>query len=331
MLRRALGGEGERSKWTREATHKAQSTLALGRRRNYPGSHDRSEHRGTHTLALCRRHGGRTQRLHWPFHFLKQGDLEGSLGLSHHDPWGNTVRLWKSVLCLEGKWGWSAFPRTAPFNDHPLPEGQMSWNAGFDQCQTFVPRVQQKGVKTREWRGFGMDPGPGVGRGWAGGGGRQGSSMSWWDRAVEVPKQVKSMHSQWEIWEGILAEGAFTRMSDKKQESWLCALWRASQAALVVKNLWTQETEQTRLQSLGREDPLEKRMATHSRTLAWRIPCTEEPGGLRSVGSQSVEHDWIDLGCTQCKMYLMCRISSFLVQFPLGCHGWISSSGVSSL
>lgn len=37
------------------------------------------------------------------FHFLKQGDLEGSLGLSHHDHWGNTARVWKSVLCLEGK------------------------------------------------------------------------------------------------------------------------------------------------------------------------------------------------------------------------------------
>ena len=43
---------------------------------------------------------------------------------------------------------------------------------------------------------------------------------------------------------------------------------------------------QTQVQSLGREDPLEKEMATHSNILAWRIPWTEEPGGLLSMGSQ---------------------------------------------
>ena len=44
--------------------------------------------------------------------------------------------------------------------------------------------------------------------------------------------------------------------------------------------------------SLGQEDPLEKEMATHSSTLAWKIPWTEEPGGLQSMGSQRVGHDW---------------------------------------
>ena len=43
--------------------------------------------------------------------------------------------------------------------------------------------------------------------------------------------------------------------------------------------------------SLGRKDPLEKEMATHSSILAWRIPWTEEPGGLQSTGSQRVGHD----------------------------------------
>ena len=46
------------------------------------------------------------------------------------------------------------------------------------------------------------------------------------------------------------------------------------------------------VQSLGWEDPLEKEMATHSSILAWRIPWTEEPGGLQSKGSQRVRHDW---------------------------------------
>ena len=49
--------------------------------------------------------------------------------------------------------------------------------------------------------------------------------------------------------------------------------------------------QETGAQSLGREDPLEKEMATHSRILAWEIPRTEEPGGLQSMGSQKVRHD----------------------------------------
>ena len=47
--------------------------------------------------------------------------------------------------------------------------------------------------------------------------------------------------------------------------------------------------------SLGREDPLEKGMATHSSVYAQSIPWTEEPGGLQSMGSQRVEHDWANL------------------------------------
>ena len=48
-----------------------------------------------------------------------------------------------------------------------------------------------------------------------------------------------------------------------------------------------QETQETLVPSLGREDPLEEEMAPHSGILAWRIPGTEEPGGLQSTGSQS--------------------------------------------
>ena len=49
------------------------------------------------------------------------------------------------------------------------------------------------------------------------------------------------------------------------------------------------------VQSLGREDPLEKEIATHSSILVWRIPWTEEPGGLQSIDSQRVGHDESDL------------------------------------
>ena len=66
----------------------------------------------------------------------------------------------------------------------------------------------------------------------------------------------------------------------------------ASQVALVVKNLpASAETQETQLRSLGREDPLEEEMATHSSIRAWEIPQTEEPGGLQSVGPQRVRHD----------------------------------------
>ena len=49
---------------------------------------------------------------------------------------------------------------------------------------------------------------------------------------------------------------------------------------------------ETRVRSLGQEDPLEKEMVTHSSTLAWRIPWREETGSLQSMGSQRVRHDW---------------------------------------
>ena len=51
------------------------------------------------------------------------------------------------------------------------------------------------------------------------------------------------------------------------------------------------QTVKRRVQSLGWEDPLEKEIAIHSRTLAWKIPWTEEPGRLRPMGSQRVKHD----------------------------------------
>ena len=57
----------------------------------------------------------------------------------------------------------------------------------------------------------------------------------------------------------------------------------------MVKNL--PAMLETQVQSLGQEDPLEKKLATHSSILAWRIPWTEEPGGLQSLGSQRVGQD----------------------------------------
>ena len=59
--------------------------------------------------------------------------------------------------------------------------------------------------------------------------------------------------------------------------------------AQTVKRLHTMQ--ETRVRFLGREDPLEKEMATHSSTLAWKIPWMEERGRLQSMGSQRVGHD----------------------------------------
>ena len=67
-------------------------------------------------------------------------------------------------------------------------------------------------------------------------------------------------------------------------------LWkRTSLVAQLVKLL--PAVQESRVQSLGWEDPLEKEMATHSSILAWKISQTEEPGVLQSMGSQRVGHD----------------------------------------
>ena len=63
---------------------------------------------------------------------------------------------------------------------------------------------------------------------------------------------------------------------------------RASQVALEARNLPINAGDARDMGSLGREDPLEEEMATHSNILAWKIPWTEEPGRLQSMQSQSI-------------------------------------------
>ena len=64
----------------------------------------------------------------------------------------------------------------------------------------------------------------------------------------------------------------------------------ASLVAQTVESL--PAMQETRVQSTGQEDPLEKEMATHSSILAWKIPWMEKPGGLQSTGSLTIGHDW---------------------------------------
>ena len=61
----------------------------------------------------------------------------------------------------------------------------------------------------------------------------------------------------------------------------------------MIKNPPTNAGDETQPQSLGQEDPLENKMATHSSILAWEIPWTEEPGGLQFMWFQRVRHDWL--------------------------------------
>ena len=71
----------------------------------------------------------------------------------------------------------------------------------------------------------------------------------------------------------------------------------ASPMSQQVKNLPAmQETQETWVQFLGWGDPLEEEMATHSSILAWKIPWTEESGGLQPVESHSVRHRWVTEG-----------------------------------
>ena len=70
---------------------------------------------------------------------------------------------------------------------------------------------------------------------------------------------------------------------------YVCLYIHMSLVAQTVKNL--PAMQEMRVRSLDQEDPLEKEMVTHSSIFAWRSPCTEEPGGLQSIGWQRVGHN----------------------------------------
>ena len=97
----------------------------------------------------------------------------------------------------------------------------------------------------------------------------------------------------------------------------LLSLW-ASLVAQMIKNLLA--VQQTQVQSLDWEDLLEKGMASHSSILAWRIPWTEDPGKLQSMGSQRVGHDWANNTTTSDAMNKksvgMARTAQDMVPFP---------------
>ena len=134
----------------------------------------------------------------------------------------------------------------------------------------------------------------------------------------------------------------------------LCQVHLASLVAQRVKCLPTMQ--ETGVQSLGREDSLEKEMATHSSIVAWRIPWMEEPDGLQSMGSQIVGHDWTTSLHTflQNDQIILCHYKVCLVEwtgkeasrnyilwphtyfshqlfFPDGLHRWALTSPLSTV
>ena len=92
-----------------------------------------------------------------------------------------------------------------------------------------------------------------------------------------------------------LGQGWWDELGDL---DWHIHYWRNSLVVQIVKRLSTMQ--ETRVQSLGQEDPLKKEMAIYSSTIAWKIPWTEEPGRLQSMGSQRVGHDWATSLFTHC-------------------------------
>ena len=88
--------------------------------------------------------------------------------------------------------------------------------------------------------------------------------------------------------------------------------------------------QETWVWSLGREDALEKKMATHSSILAWRIPWTEEPGGLQSMGSQRVGHDWVTnfhFFTFPSLVYWASLVAQMVKNLPAMWEAWVQSLG----
>ena len=113
----------------------------------------------------------------------------------------------------------------------------------------------------------------------------------------------------------------FNGWSNRRWKNFSDYLWSHGMAQ-TVKRLSTMQ--ETRVQSLDWEDLLEKEMAIHSSTIAWKIPWTEAPGRLQSLGSQRVRHDWATSPFHQLLKYKWSE-SRWVVSDSLWPHGLYSS------
>ena len=116
--------------------------------------------------------------------------------------------------------------------------------------------------------------------------------------ALEKEMAAHSSVLAWRI-PGTVEPGGLPSMgSHRVGHDWsdLAAAAKMIMASLVAQRLKCLPLmRETQVRSLGREDPLEKEVATHSCIISWRIPWMEEPGRLQSIGSQRVRHDWVRL------------------------------------
>ena len=119
-------------------------------------------------------------------------------------------------------------------------------------------------------------------------------SLSWKDPLEEVMaacSNIDAWRISWTEESGRLGLQCCKELdtTEATQHTHTQAKYQASLVAWTVKNL--PAIQETQVQSLSWEDPLEKGMVTHSSILAWRIPWTEEPGGLQFMGSHRVRHN----------------------------------------
>ena len=134
------------------------------------------------------------------------------------------------------------------------------------------------------------------------------------DRDQDHPHGKEMQKSFLNVWNTIPVDKTFIEMynlgASGKEPTCQCRRYKS-------RGLW----------SLRREDPLEEDMAIHSSILAWRIPRTEEPGGLQSMGSQRVGHDWATFTFFLYRVpvhvyfhvfaYFMCHLFTYIEMFML--------------
>ena len=106
-----------------------------------------------------------------------------------------------------------------------------------------------------------------------------------------------------------LCSGNFEFLSSTSPAFWTSLVAQTVKCLLTMRETW--------VRYLGQEDPLEKAMATHSSTLAWKIPWTEEPGRLQSMGSQRVRHDWATSLSLSPAFYVLVVMHSYSIHHKL--------------
>ena len=109
------------------------------------------------------------------------------------------------------------------------------------------------------------------------------------EKEMATHSSILACRIPWREEPGGLQSTGSQRVGHNRRTNTHTYVYMASLVAQLVKSL--PAIQETWVQSLGREDPLKKEMATHSSILACRIPWTEEPGGLQSIGSQRVGHN----------------------------------------